>query len=345
MKIALVSSVVPFINGGARFIVEWLEHHLKARGHQVERFYLPFVDRPHDLLSQIAAYRMIDLSNSADRIICFRPPAYVLPHPNKVLWFIHHIRVFYDLWDSPYRPVENDGAGRALRNALIEIDNTTIAEAKKVFTNSRVVGDRLKHFNNINSTVLYPPIFRPERFFNAHVGDSIVSVCRLEAHKRQHLMVEAMKYVRSNVKLQIFGRSSNPAYTLEMKAYVNNHGLSDKVTIEDRWITEEEKASVLSSCLATAYLPLDEDSYGYPSLEGAHSSKPVITTMDSGGVLELVQDGRNGFVVGPDPQSIADAFDRLYLDKHCARLMGIENAARLIELNINWDNVVEAMTS
>src|SRR3954470_9731037 len=147
MKIALVSSVVPLINGGARFIVEWLEHHLQQHGPKTELFYLPFIDRPQDLLQQIAAYRMIDLSQSCDRMICFRPPAYVLPHPNKVLWFIHHIRVFYDMWDTPYRPIPDNPAGRALRQALVDVDTRTISEAKKVYTNSQVVTDRLKHFN------------------------------------------------------------------------------------------------------------------------------------------------------------------------------------------------------
>ena len=44
MRICLVSSYVPFINGGARFIVEWLEEKLREHGHEVERFYLPFID-------------------------------------------------------------------------------------------------------------------------------------------------------------------------------------------------------------------------------------------------------------------------------------------------------------
>lgn len=345
MRIALVSSVVPLVNGGARFIVEWLEHHLKAHGHQVERFYLPFIDRPHDLLQQIAAYRMIDLSQSADRIICFRPPAYVLPHPNKVLWFIHHIRVFYDLWESPYRPVPNDERGRALRQALVDIDTKTIGEARHIFTNSRIVRDRLLKFNRIDAKPLYPPLFMPERFSNAGYGDTIVSVCRLEPHKRQHLMVEAMRHVKTGVKLHILGRSSNSAYTRQMQEIISRHGLEARVLLEDRWISEEEKANLLSTCLASAYLPLDEDSYGYPSLEAAHSCKAVVTTHDSGGVLELVQHLRNGLVVSANPKSIADSFDLLYQEREKARAMGMENLARIKELRIDWGNVIEAMTT
>ena len=36
MKIVLASTFVPFINGGARFIVEWLQEQLLAHGHEVD---------------------------------------------------------------------------------------------------------------------------------------------------------------------------------------------------------------------------------------------------------------------------------------------------------------------
>src|SRR5690606_5173094 len=107
-------------------------------------------------------------------------------------------------------------------------------------------------------------------------------------HKRQHLLIEAMAHVRSGVKLRICGSSSSAEHSAELRQFVARHGLSDKVTIDERWITEEEKVEFLAPALAVAYLPVDEDSYGYPSLEGAHSKKAVLTTTDSGGVLELV---------------------------------------------------------
>ena len=162
MKIALCSSFVPFIRSGARNIVEWLQEELVASGHRVERIYLPQVDVPDLILPQMAAYRWVDLAQSADRIICFRPPAHAIPHPHKILWFIHHIRVFYDLWDGPYRGFPNDEKHRNLRDILHRADTAAMGEAKQVFTNSRVVADRLQRFNRVRGEVLYPPIFKPE---------------------------------------------------------------------------------------------------------------------------------------------------------------------------------------
>ena len=162
MKVALCSSFVPFVNGGGRFIVEWLAAELMKHGHQTEIIWLPFVETPETMFRQMMAYRMIELANSADKLIAFRPPAYVIPHPNKTLWFIHHFRKYYDMWESPDPPANTDSRTRAFRSRLIAADSSAIGEAKRVFTNSRVVADRLKRFNGIDGEVLYPPIFQPE---------------------------------------------------------------------------------------------------------------------------------------------------------------------------------------
>lgn len=345
MKIALVSSFVPFIHGGARFIVEWLEEKLVEHGHQVERFYLPFSDGSPALLDQLAAYRLMDLSHACDRLIAFRPPAYGLQHPNKVLWFIHHIRIYYDLWDAPHGKRSDHPHDVALKAALQRFDAATLGEARAIYTNSKIVSKRLETFNGLKSQPLYPPIFRPERFRCDGYGDEILAVCRVEPHKRQALLVEAMAHVKTPVRLRLCGKSGHPGYGEALQARIADLQLSDRIAFENRWISEEEKADLLAGALAVAYLPHDEDSYGYPSLEAAHALKPVITATDSGGVLELVEDDRNGFIVEPEPKAIAAAFDRLWRDKATAARLGAGNLQRLSDMTINWDHVVETLTA
>ena len=342
MRIALCSSFVPFIDGGYRNIVNWLEHYLKERGHQVEVVYIPEVDAFDSLFREMMAYRWIDL-NSADRIICFRPQSHLIPHKNKILWFIHHIRIFYDLWDTPYRDFPEDGKSLGLRNALRDLDTKALHEAEKIFTNSKVVSNRLKTFNNCESEVLYPPVFKPERFFANDFNDEIVCICRLEHHKRQHLLIEALEFTKTPVRLRLCGTSSGESYPLTLLSLAKDLGVEDRVIIENRWITEEEKILLLSDCLAAAYLPFDEDSYGYPTLEAAHASKCIVTTKDSGGVMEFVQDKRNGFVCDPSPNSIAASLDILYLQKNVARELGINAHSRVFELNISWDYVLDKL--
>ena len=340
MKIALCSSFVPFIRGGYRNIVEGLEAELLAAGHQVERIYLPHIDAPELLLPQMAAYRWVDLAASADRVICFRPPAHVIPHPHKILWFIHHIRVFYDLWDGPYRGFPDDEKHRNIRDILHRADTAALREAKHVFTNSQVVSDRLRRFNDIGSEVLYPPIIQPARFHCAGFNDEIVYVCRVEHHKRQHLLIEAMRHTRTKVRLRLCGATSGDTYARELVKLASSSKLKARVHFDNRWISEEEKVDILSKCLAAAYVPLDEDSYGYPSLEASHASKPILTTSDSGGVLELVTHGYNGLISAPDPKALADAMDQLYRDRVNTREMGLNAARRISELKIDWQHVL-----
>ena len=259
MRVALFSSYVPFVNGGARFIVEWLEQKLLERGHQVERVYLPFSDSLQDLLWQMTAFRSVKI-HRADRVICFRPPAYLLQHPNKVLWFIHHFRGFYDFWGTEVSPPAT-AYNKALRRAIFQADDIALREARMIFTNSRVVQKRLKDFNNVDSSVLYPPLLTPSAYRNMGYGDEVVYLSRLVSHKRQHLLVEAMAYVKTEIKARICGEDLSGEYAKELTDLVSRFGLEHRVSIESRWISEQEKREIIGRSLAVAYFPLDEDSY------------------------------------------------------------------------------------
>ena len=105
----------------------------------------------------------------------------------------------------------------------------------------------------------------------------------------------------------------------------------------------KKKIDFFADCLASAYMPEDEDSYGYPSVEASHASKAIITTTDSGGVLELVQEGKNGFICEPTPEALAVAMDKLYADKAMAREMGRNALDRLSEINISWSHVLKRL--
>lgn len=344
MKIALCSTFVPFLYGGARNIVEWLQAMLEQEGHHIERIYLPEVDVPDLLFQQMAAFRWIDLS-AADRIICFRPQAHLIPHSHKILWFIHHIRSFYDLWDDSYRGFPDDVKHRGIRDSLHATDTAALHEAKQIFTNSQVVSKRLKTFNQVNSEVLYPPVFQPERFYCRNYNDEILCICRLEHHKRQHLLIEAMQYTRTPVRLRLCGSSSGPNYPQVLRKLISDLHLQERIILDVRWISEQEKVDYLSDCLAATYVPLDEDSYGYPSLEASYADKAILTTSDAGGVLELVQDGMNGYVTEPCPHAIAEAMDRLYLDRKTTQTMGKNAGIRIAELNISWSHVLQRLLS
>lgn len=344
MKIGLVSSVIPFTNGGYRNIVDWLAPELKRAGHQVETIWLPFDDAPGQVLPQMVNYRLLRLEDSCDRVITFRPPAHVISHPNKVVWFIHHLRVFFDLWRTEHSPYPDTPRWRSLRESIRNADTQGLREARAVFSNSKVVTERLQEFNGIDSQVLYPPVASPQRFRNEGFGDELVFVCRIGHHKRQHLAVEAMKYTQTPVRLRICGTTSEPHYVASLNHAIRETGLQDRIALENRWISEDEKVQLLAQALANVYLPVDEDSYGYPTLEAAHSGKATITLQDSGGVREFIEDGCSGSIVSNDSRALAEAFDRYWTDREFAREAGAGANVRLSELGIGWDRVVTALT-
>jgi glycosyltransferase involved in cell wall biosynthesis len=344
-RIGLVSSVVPLIFGGGRFIVEWLEEKLRDRGHLVETIFIPTTDEPDHILEQMAAFRMMDLDPHFDRVITFRPPSHLIKHRRKVCWFIHHIRAYYDLWGTEYCGLPDNAQSRALRDTIHRADTSALSQAHRLFTNSRIVADRLRQYNNLEGEVLYPPVVHPEMFRSEVYGDEIVCVCRMEGHKRQHLLVEAMKHVKTPVRLRLCGVASNPAYLDELARTVARHKLVGRVTIEHRWISEQEKADRLATSLAAAYVPFNEDSYGYPTLEAAHAKRCTVTLADGGGVPEFVRDGENGLIVPPEARALAAAFDRLYNSRRDAQRMGELAEARVDELAINWDAVIARLLS
>ena len=351
MKIGLISSSAPFVDGGYRFIAEWLNKVLIGYGYKSELIYIPFSnDDPETIFTQMTAFRLINLEDRFDKVITFRPPSHIVRHRDKTVWFIHHIRTFYDLWGTSYAPYnfndnnDNNYSGiRFIRKNLINADGAALKEAKKVFSNSKIVAERLKKYNGIDSEVLYPPVLNPERFFNDSYGDEIVCVCRIEEHKRQHLLAEAMKFVKSGVKLRLCGVGSDENYIKRIKKIIEENNLKGKIYFENRWITEEEKAIYFSNALASAYIPFDEDSYGYPTIESALSRKCAVTTIDAGGVTEFVIDGECGLVVSNRPEDIAKAFDELMTKKNIARSLGENSYLRVGELKINWENIISKL--
>lgn len=343
MKVGIISTAVPLVSGGGRFIADWLHEKLIAAGHESEIVYIPFTEEQAFILPQMAAMRMWKLDDYFERIITIRPPAHLIPHPNKVIWFIHHLRGFYDLWDTEYCGVPHTPAGFAMRDAIRRADNVGLAEAKHVFTNSQVVSERLRKYNDIDSEVLYPPILHPENFSSGDYGDEIVSVCRIEHHKRQHLLIEAIALTQHPVRLRLSGASMSTDYVASLHARVAELGLNERVVIDARWITEEEKAEMLSTALASAYMPFDEDSYGYPTIEAAHSRRSTITVSDAGGVSEFVLHEQTGLISEPTAPAVAAMMDRLYGDRKMAKRMGAAAQKRVTALGIEWDNVLRKL--
>jgi glycosyltransferase involved in cell wall biosynthesis len=314
---------------------------LRERGHEVQRLMLPHDPEPEAQPSQQLAMRLLDVTDTGDRLIAIRPPSFLLKHPSKVLWMIHQDRLSYDLWGTALGPAELTHEAKTLRNTIHLSDQQCIPEAAAVFTNSRIVGARLESFNGVPSRVLYPPLGNSDGFRCDPAGDYVAYISRITSHKRQWLLAESMAHVRSDVRLVLAGAPDTPGDLAALSQHIERAGVGDRVTVLGHWISEAEKRDLIAGSLACAYIPFEEDSYGYPSLESALSRKPILTCTDSGGTLELVEHETSGLVVEADAKALGAAIDRMARDRNGTRAMGQALLRRTEELQISWDFVVE----
>lgn len=346
MKVLIASTIVPFVEGGGTFIVDWTAKKLREFGHQVEVFKIPFSHYPPYMIEQMLAVKLFNVADSCDRLVSIRTPSYLLQHSNHICWFIHHYRLAYELWDTSFQTeITKDADGLRFRQTILNADNHHLRKLKKIFTNSKEVSGRLKKYNNLDSEVLYPPLMDPEDFFCDTYGDYIYYSSRLAANKRQLLAVEAMKYTKTKVKLVISGKADTQPYVDMMQKCIEQNNLSQKVKIIDTWISKTEKAKFFSTCLAAIYIPFDEDSYGYPSLEAFSSKKAVITCSDSGGTDELIIHNVNGKIIKPTPEALAEVMDELYENKKKAKDMGQQGFKNLIDKGITWEYTINKLVA
>ncbi|HSQ25348.1 MAG TPA: glycosyltransferase family 4 protein, partial [Pyrinomonadaceae bacterium] len=150
----------------------------------------------------------------------------------------------------------------------------------------------------------------------------------------------ALRFVRTPVKLVLAGGSA------DLKRYesiVKQNKVGDRVSLSG-FVSDDQLLKLYANALAVAYVPFDED-YGYVTLEGMLSAKPVLVTNDSGGAAELIEHEREGLIVAPEPKAIAAALDQLYEDRDRARRMGEKGHEKLTAMKLSWENVVTKIIS
>jgi glycosyltransferase involved in cell wall biosynthesis len=339
-RVLVAEARVPFARDGAELHVHALVAELRRRGHDAESVALPFRAQKSELLDQACAWRMLNLSSSngrpIDLLIATRFPTWFARHPRKVAWIVHQHRQVYELFGTSYSDFTGSDEDAQLRQQIIDLDSRMLGECQRIVTNAQNTADRLQRFNGIAARPLYHPPPIADRLREGGYGDYVLVVSRLEPLKRVELAIQAMAHVSPPVRLIVVGEGSQRA-TLERDAAQS--GPRDRIEFTGA-VWGDAVANLYADALAVVYAPFDED-YGYVTLESFLASKPVITARDSGGPLEFVVDGTNGFVCEPDARAIAAAINRLAADRSLAERLG--RAGRSVAHTIRWDGIIEQL--
>ncbi len=339
MRIAVLLPQVPFSRGGAEIFADTLVAELAARGHEADLVTLPFKWYPGErVLTQALLWRLADLTEAdgrpIDMVVATKFPSYCARHPRKVVWLLHQFRQAYELDRTPLGQFSEAARDRALRRQVQRLDRICLGEARRIFATSRNVADRLHRSTGLEAEVLpHPP--QPLSFRCQEYGDFLLSVGRLDRAKRVDLLLEALA-AEPTLRAVVAGDGPDRGRLEEL---ARRRHVDGRVTFAGR-VGKEELADLYARCLAVYYAPVDED-FGMVPFEAFLSEKPVVTTSDAGGPLEVVGDRRTGLVCEPRAEALARAC--MWLRDHVEEARALGRAGRRIAEALTWDRAVERL--
>jgi glycosyltransferase involved in cell wall biosynthesis len=183
---------------------------------------------------------------------------------------------------------------RPMYQAFLKAYELGYAKAAKamdvIVANSRNVAERLGKYLLLDSIVVHPPV-RTKDFPWLGQEDFYLSTARVDQLKRVETVVEAFLGLPDKRLVVVSGGSELE----KVRAMAQGH---ENISVLG-WVTPEALRELTGKCLATIYIPRQED-FGISPVESMAAGKPVIGVAE-GGLLETVLDFRTGFLLDPDP--------------------------------------------
>jgi glycosyltransferase involved in cell wall biosynthesis len=383
MDIAIVAPCpIPYMIGGAENLWLGLQRHLNEHTpHQAEIIKLP--SREFSFWELIDSYRHfaeLDLTGF-DLVVSSKYPAWMVSHPNHVVYMLHRLRGLYDTYDVMNLPQEYADAPpavlalrafmaehaerrealpeffarvAALRDApgvredLFAFPGPFIRELVHFLDGVGLARTEIRRYGAISAAVGERPGYFPPGadVFVAHPPTGLEG---LHTGRGRYLFTVSRLDAPKRIDLLIAALAQVSARVeLRIAGAGPEEARLRELAAPDPRITfcgrvgSAELAELYAGARAVAFIPYLED-FGLVTLEAMLAGKPVITCTDSGGTAELVTDGVTGLVAEPDPAALATAIDRLWASRREARRMGAAGRERAAA--VTWDGVVEQLTA
>lgn len=315
--------------------------------------------------------------NDYDIVISTQPPSFAVDHNKVIALFYHHLKIYYDLFDVYIEcGLERRDIHETATKIIRQIDNYYLTNEKYYLAGSKHVARRLKKFNNINENIIY--IFNAgiDDDFYSYNGkiEYIYPICvgRHEFPKRPELFLHSMNHVEGLIgKVIGEGGKTEALKTIDKYlTYIHNYEKNDisdeflwkkvmfnmeKLDINNLTLKDIKTNTIFTGRISRAQLmneyskalcvvcPSYEEDYGLTALEAMSFHKPVIVCNDGGGYLDFIEDGRNGFIVEPTGEAIAEKINYLNQNRDILIRMG-ENAYEFSR-KYNWNNAILFLNS
>lgn len=318
------------VQGGAERFYKGLAQGLEETGCDVEVIEVDAGEATYeDIVSNYERCAAMDL-DAFDLVISTKVPTYAVRHKNHVLYLVHTVRAFDDMFESCFpKPSRQHYEQRA---AIHDLDRDAMCSIKKIFTIGHEVSRRLYKWTGLSSEVLHPPLMS-NPFKKGSSGDYLFLAGRLHRWKRVDLIIKAVQQSSLPIRLLIAGVGEAES---DLKKLA---GDDSRIEFLGR-VSDEDLVTLYQGAFAVPFVPQRED-YGYITLEAFASGKPVITCKDSGEPAFFVRQGYNGLLAEPNPESICKCIEWLYTHPEDALAMGVRGAALINSMS--WQTTAQAI--
>lgn len=187
---------------------------------------------------------------------------------------------------------------RRLLHPLRNRYENAVSAMDVTIANSENVRQRLRDYLGIEAIVIPPPC-DTEAFRWLGQEDFYLSTARHIPLKRVDRLIEAFRQMPDR-KLVVVSTGTETVSLRRQAAAASN--ITFLGSVDDSTLQ-----ALVGRCIATLYIPVDED-FGISPVESMAAGKPVVGVRE-GGLLETVIDGETGLLVGADadPRDIVTA--------------------------------------
>lgn len=380
MKVAIVApSSVPYVIGGAENLWWSLLHYLNTQTeHQVELIKLPSPERNFwEIVQSYEQFSRLNLDHF-DLVISTKYPAWMVKHPNHVVYLQHKLRGLYDTYadhlpvDIPQDPRLSDIAQLL---AQPQVNEQTLESLFAALHRLKAqASDLPAHWFALPGPLIRAVVHLMDRIaLSTQRIRRYITLSQTVAARADHFPPDATVEVLPHPS----GLPTHPGQTYEYIFTTSRHDTPKRLDLLIRAyrltqvstpliiagegpqtprlkalaegderirfvgrLSDAELVQAYANALFVPFIPYQED-LGLITLEAMTSGKAVLTTCDAGGASELVQPGINGECVQATEAELAEVITRWCQQPDIPRRYGQAAAASVA--HISWSALAERL--